>query len=167
MTRHGSIDNQLMDALRQGLSAEQATAEVLEPYDKALAGAGLPELIPFVLPAVLRHARAIARCRITRPREDSAFGGGSKSKGRMILARLEFHLPDGTPIAWEDSTAEDHRILIAWMEASMAAQMVTLRRHKRTLKLLEETGAARLGNIPGWEDLIGDEAGDASGNMVP
>ncbi len=85
----------------------------------------------------------------------------------MRLGRIEFHLPDGQVVTWADATAEQHGTRIAWLRTYIMSVEEDLARHERAAKLLAERGAERLSDIPGWEDLIGDDAeddeGDASG----
>jgi hypothetical protein len=153
----GPIEAQLRELLKEGVSAEKAVARVLGPYRSGkLSPAQWNALAVYSRPFILRDARRIARL-LTRRIEDRAFGGGAGSAAREVLARLEFHMPDGSAVAWEDSTREHHELRCAWLRTYIGSLEEDLDRHERAAKLLADRGVERLGDIPGWEDLIGDE----------
>jgi hypothetical protein len=169
----GTIGQQIRDALKAGATAEQACGKVLGPYGEALAAAGNDSLVGYARPAVLSEARRLAR-QMTRRAEDRAFGSPLGSEGRLRLARLEFHLPDGQAVSWAESGPEHHAARIAWLRTYIGSLETDLERHERAAKLLAGHGAERLADIDGWEDLIGldpgdgDEAGEpASGEVAP
>ncbi|HUY51818.1 MAG TPA: hypothetical protein VMV92_39985 [Streptosporangiaceae bacterium] len=150
----GSIGQQIREALKGGATAEQATGKVLGPYGAALAAAGNDSLVGYARPAVLSEARRLAR-QMIRKAEDRAFGSPLGTEGRLRLAALVFHLPDGTAVSWADSGREHHEARVAWLRTYIGSLETDLERHERAAKLLAEYGADRLGDIDGWEDLIG------------
>lgn len=170
----GTIEQQLRAALRDGMSAEQATAAVLGPYAAVLAEAGNDSLAAYSRPAVLAAARRLGR-QLARRAEDRAFGAAAGTRDRLRLGGLVFHLPDGTVVSWADATAGQHEARVAWLQTYVGSLETDLRRHERAAKLLAERGAEKLADIDGWESLIGDDAdeedeegaGDASGKAVP
>jgi hypothetical protein len=169
----GTIGQQIREALKGGASAEQAARKVLGPYGDALREAGNDSLVGYARPVVLAEARRVAR-QLARRAEDRAFAAPLGSDDRLRLAALEFHLPDGTAVTWADSGLAHHEARVAWLRTYIGSLETDLTRHERAAKLLAEHGAERLGDIAGWEDLIGldqddDEEGGgaASGEVVP
>jgi hypothetical protein len=168
----GSIGQQLREALKAGATPEDAVRKVLGPFGAVLAEAGNDHLVGYARPAVLSEARRLGR-QLIRRAEDRSFGAAPASRDRMRLGQIEFHLPDGQVVSWADATAEQHGARIAWLRTYISSVEEDLARHERAAKLLAEHGAAKLSDIPGWEDLIGDDAdsedaddGDASAEAV-
>jgi len=161
----GTIEQQLRAALKAGMSAEDATRHVLAPFGAVLKEAGNDSLVGSARPSVLAAARRMAR-QMTRRAEDRAFSAAPGTAGRLELGRLEFHLPDGAVVAWADATAEQHEARILWLETYIGSLETDVRRHERAKKLLENTGAAKLADIEGWESLIGDDTDEEDGEAA-
>lgn len=151
----GPIESQLRQAVKEGATAEKAAAKVLRPFVDALTEVGGEALVAWSRPSVLREARRLERV-FARRAEVAAFTGG-RSPARLMLGRVEFKLPDGSAVAWEDSGPEHHETRISWLRTYIGSMEDDLERHERAAKLLAEHGVDRLGDIPGWEDLLGDE----------
>lgn len=168
----GTIEQQLRAALKEGVSAEEATWRVLQPFGAVLREAGNDSLVGSARPSVLAQARRLHR-QITRRAEDRAFSAAPGSRERARLGELEFHLHDGTVVSWAHATREQHEARVAWLQTYIGSLEQDLRRHERILKLLSQRGAERLSDIDGWEELIGDDQDDeggeedASGEAVP
>lgn len=156
----GTIGQQLREALKGGATPEDAVRRVLGPFRAVLAEAGNDHLVSYARPAVLSEARRLGR-QLTRRAEDRSFGAAPASRDRMRLGQIEFHLPSGEAVSWADATAGQHGMRIAWLRTYLASVEEDLDRHERAVKLLAEHGAEKLSAIPGWEDMIGDDAGAA------
>ena len=160
----GTIGQQLREALKTGVTAEEAVRRVLRPFGAVLAEAGNDHLVGYARPAVLSEARRLSR-QLIRRAEDRSFGAAPSSQDRMRLGQIVFHLPSGESVSWADATAEQHGVRIAWLRTYIATVEEDLGRHERAVKLLADHGAEKLSDIPGWEDLIGDDVEDAGSDV--
>ncbi len=168
----GSIEQQLRAALKKGMSPEEATRHVLGPFGAVLREAGNDSLVGSARPSVLAQARRLGR-QIARRAEDRAFGAAPGTEDRLRLRGLEFHLPSGEVVSWAEATRDQHEARVAWLATYIGSLEVDLRRHERAVKLLAEHEAERLGDVEGWESLIGDDTDEeedgvaASGEVLP
>lgn len=160
-----SVKQQLRALISEGANAEDAVRKVLRICGKR-------PLAEYAWPFLLREAQNMERDRV-RAVENAAFSGSGKRRKDALrkLPRTKFKTRDFTGkwgrIEWSEATREHHEARRLWYSLQIDSLRPDLRRHERALKLLADHGAERLGDIPGWEELMEDPPdGGASGPVA-
>lgn len=152
------IRAQLSGHIESGMCPEDAAHKVLAPYEPS-------PLASHVWPFVLKEARDIEG-RIGRRVMSAALASSFTHNGvvaeatakaqvaRIKLRTTVYRLPDGTRVLWDDLTTDEIDVKIAWMRTQIGSIADHLQILERARSLMVERGAAKLGDIDGWVDLV-------------
>jgi hypothetical protein len=150
-----SVTGQIKRLIEEGETPDRVTETVM---------ADLPRRWKdFARPFVLRFVRGVEGQVVNRRMRRVFTGTRGTHNREQAVERLHstvYRLPSGQRVLWDDMTVEYLELKIAQLRKHVGALVGHLRILEAARKLCADRGVERLGDIPGWVDLVQEEIHD-------